>query len=265
MNEKLQYASMLEIPVNTCNITYKPIKKKKRKKNRVSSEEVKQELLAKVNSSTQTDEVYLPAPTENVQADIPYERRDSVVMHNDAETVRAKSKNTKSSPAVTIQLIIVGVLLAVIFLTTAFYPNSGIGAFLNGTFTNEQAPTATVDDRNYSDFTPVFSFGSEGAVISDGVTTITATGSVYAPCDGTVTTVSADGNGKFSLEITHSENFKSVLTGLDYAYAEKGDEVFGNIPVGFIREGELKMCFTGENGEIITDYQLSGNTVVWAV
>ena len=34
MNEKLQYATMLEIPVNTCNVTYTPIKRKKKSKKR---------------------------------------------------------------------------------------------------------------------------------------------------------------------------------------------------------------------------------------
>ena len=38
MNDKLQYAEMLEIPVNSCNITVKPSKRKKQKKNtRVST------------------------------------------------------------------------------------------------------------------------------------------------------------------------------------------------------------------------------------
>ena len=49
MNEKLQYAEMLEIPVNTCNITYQPTKKRINKgKNFL--EEIK-EKLAKNNLS----------------------------------------------------------------------------------------------------------------------------------------------------------------------------------------------------------------------
>ena len=31
MNEKLQYATMLEIPVSTCNVTFQPTKKKRAK------------------------------------------------------------------------------------------------------------------------------------------------------------------------------------------------------------------------------------------
>ena len=54
MNEKLQYASMLEIPVNTCNVTYKPIKKRRlKRKKHPSSEEVKNELLKKVNAAAE--------------------------------------------------------------------------------------------------------------------------------------------------------------------------------------------------------------------
>ena len=50
MNEKLQYAEMLEIPVNTCNITYKPPKKRKAQRKTVDGDKVKAELMEKINS-----------------------------------------------------------------------------------------------------------------------------------------------------------------------------------------------------------------------
>ena len=49
MNEKLQYAEMLEIPVNTCNITYKPPKKRKGRAKNVDADKVKAELVDKIN------------------------------------------------------------------------------------------------------------------------------------------------------------------------------------------------------------------------
>ena len=52
MNEKLQYASMLEIPVNSCNITSAPLKKRKvRRKKTRADEDVNKELLDKVNGA----------------------------------------------------------------------------------------------------------------------------------------------------------------------------------------------------------------------
>ena len=54
MNEKLQYATMLEIPVNTCNVTFQPTKKRKtRRKKDVNPEAVKQQLMNKINAEEQ--------------------------------------------------------------------------------------------------------------------------------------------------------------------------------------------------------------------
>ena len=51
MNEKLQYATMLEIPVSTCNVTFRPTKKKRTKtKKQQNPEVVKEKLLSKINS-----------------------------------------------------------------------------------------------------------------------------------------------------------------------------------------------------------------------
>ena len=55
MNEKLQYASMLEIPVQSCNISYKPIKKKTKKKKAVQ-DDVKEKLLTKINNAPDAEE-----------------------------------------------------------------------------------------------------------------------------------------------------------------------------------------------------------------
>ena len=54
MNEKLEYAEMLEIPVNTCNITYKPSKNKNKKK-LVKLEEAKEKLLKKINNNVEKE------------------------------------------------------------------------------------------------------------------------------------------------------------------------------------------------------------------
>ena len=68
MNEKLQYASMLEIPVSTCNVTYKPTKKRRfgRKKS-AATEDVKKELLKKVNAISEVESV--PSAPEKTAAE----------------------------------------------------------------------------------------------------------------------------------------------------------------------------------------------------
>lgn len=258
---------MLEIPVNTCNITYKPVKKRKsRRKKSVAPEEVKQELLQKVNSAAAEDENPAEAVAEIAQAEnayAPVEKEQTA----EAEIPRAETKKKRkfAISAVTVELVVIGALLAVIFLTNAFYPQSGINAFMHSVF-GEKTVEQTVDERLYGEFAPVVAnVGDTVPVIENGTMTVAASGSVYAPCDGKIAALTADGNGKYTLEIAHSENFRSVIMGLDYAYANVGDTVYGNLPVGYVSGEEFKMCFTGEDGAVITDYEISDNTVVWAV
>jgi hypothetical protein len=71
-------------------------------------------------------------------------------------------------------------------------------------------------------------------------------------------------NGKYDIEITHSDNFKSVLTGIDFAYAGLNDKVYSNIPVGYVMAGAT-MCFKGVDDVVISDFQIIEDTVVWAV
>ena len=123
---------------------------------------------------------------------------------------------------------------------------------------------AVVDEREFDEFSPVIM--TAGSVeLNEGVITFGGKGSVYAPCDGTVSSVVVAENGLYTIEITHSENFKTIFSGLEFAYAGQGDSVFGNIPVGYMDGDGATMCFTDGSGAIISDYQLIDNSVVWAV
>lgn len=259
MNEKLQYATMLDIPVNSCSITRAPQKKRKSKtKKSRSDEEIKKELLDKVNAVSENQEV---TTEESLKAFEPADNDDT-----SAPQSKSERKRGFKFTVVTVQLILIGALVAAIFLTNAFYENSGINAFMRSVFTAEstaEGQTET-DSREYGEFKPVIAYGGSGSpVIDEGVMTIEGKGSAYTPYDGTVTKITVDGAGKYSLEISHSDKFKSVISGLDYAYAEIGDSVFSNIPVGYSGESGIKMCFLDGNGTVITGYSLEGSTVVW--
>ena len=310
MNEKLQYASMLEIPVNTCNVTYKPIKKRRlKRKKHPSSEEVKNELLKKVNaaaeneispaekydvaenrafgeesenafmqnagrsdcsdcvltesSENQTERSGCGAAAKNVRSESEKSERE-----NKTFTVSEKNKKHRKKlgiSAIGVELAVIGALVAVIFLTSAFYPQSGVNAFIKSVFGTKEV-AETIDERTYDEFAPVITTAvGETLSVEDGAVVIGGKGSVYSPLGGVVKSVTADGNGRFNIEIAHSGKFSTIISGIDYAYAAVGDKVFGNIPVGYVKESGVKMCFTGENGAAITDYELSGNAVVWAV
>lgn len=256
MNEKLQYASMLEIPVSTCNVTFKPKKKRLfKQKNKSNPEEVKNELLEKVNSGV----------LEETNAEVQEESETNASVQTVTVTTGKKKREKgalKKAPSL-IAIAVIGVLLAVIFLTNAFYP-SGINAFMNSVFgTGEQV--ASTDERTFESFAPCITFtGGAYQIDENGNVNFSGKGSVYAGCDGEVVSISQDEYGKYIVEIAHSDNFTSVIKGLDYAYATMGDAVYGNIPVGYVSE-TVSMCFVGENGSVITDYQIVDNTVVWGV
>lgn len=253
MDEKMQYADMLEIPVNTCTITNAPVRKKRlSKKKKVDPELVKAKLIDKINA--QTDETPIEAPIEQA---IDQTATSTITTISDA-----KPKGRFKFSLITVQLLVIGVLLATIFITNSVYPDSGLNVFMRGVLGVEQA--SEVDDRQFSDFEPVISIGDGNVVLSDGVMTVSGEGSVYSACDGKVTALSQGEDGKYTLQITHSKNFASVFTGIDYAYCQVGDTVYSNIPVGYVEES-VTMCFTGEQGSVIENFTIENNNVIWSV
>ncbi len=266
MNEKLQYASMLEIPVSTCNITLQPLKKRRfRKKKKADTEAVKNKLIEKVNLEVKTEktEENIENLTENVSEQI-YEENlnfEEYQEETSVEPVKKEKKKFKFS-IIGVQLTLIGVLVATIFLTNALYAESGINVFLRNVFGTEQA--SVIDERGHEEFTPVLGFNGSEISLADGIMSFAGSGSVYSPCDGKVTSVTVGEDGKYTVEITHSTNFKSILTGIDYAYADLEQKVYGNIPVGYIKESAT-MCFVNQTGAVISNYQIVDGSVVWAV
>lgn len=236
MNDDMQYKAMLDIPVNTCNITYKPLKRRKRVK-KFTPEEVKEQLVNKVNQSSNETEV-----------------------ESKEEPSIVKEEGKKRSKIVSVQLAVIGVLVACICLTNAFVKGSAINVFFAQIF---KPQTEIVDAREYDDFTPTFALTENQAVIEDGVMSVSKAGSVYTSLDGTVTLVNNE-DGKYTVEVAHNDNFKTVFNGLKHVYFEQGANVYGNIPLGYSAEDGYSVCFYNADG-IITDYTLSEGQIVWAV
>ena len=253
MDEKMQYADMLDMPVNTSSITTQaPKKKRSAKKKKIDAEQVKAQLITQINQTALED--------EQVLDEQPVEQTVSTTTLRAVKPKRFNGKIKLS--VVTLQIAIIGVLIATIFITNSVYPNSGLNVFMRGVLGVEQ--TATVDDREFSDFTPVLSFGDGSLAVSNGVMTITGEGSVYSSCDGKVTALTKGDDGKYLMEITHSQNFVSVFSGIDYAYSQVGDAVYKNIPVGYVNE-DVSMCFKGADGALIENYTVENNQIIWAV
>ncbi len=270
MNEKLQYASMLEMPFSTANVTVMPTKKRKKKVKEINAETVKQELIQKVNAEEEinaySENIALPEypsqlESEYSQENYNYEQSTSV-QNAPKMSFKERIKNFKVS-VIAVQFAVIGALIATIFLTSAINPNAGINTFFKGVFSSQ--PSEVVDERLHSEFAPVIALDENEFVLEDGIMTLSASGSIYSPCDGEILSVSVDESGKYTVEIGHSANFKSRLTGLDIVYGEQGGKVYSNIPVGYLSSEGATMCFTGADGSIISGYQIVDNSVIWAV
>ena len=159
MNDKLQYATMLEIPVNTCSITEIPkTNKRGRRKKAVNPESVKQELIKKVNldENMETNESQVGEQASSEQNRIAEEYTEqlkqgeaeaqTVETAEQEEKVEEQEKQTSATvrsvkqqeraekpkfkfSVIGVQLAVIAVLAATIFLTNAFYADSGINVF----------------------------------------------------------------------------------------------------------------------------------------
>ncbi len=256
MNEKMQYASMLEMPVNTCSVTVKEVKRKGlRKKRDVDS--VKEQLINKVNAE---QEQLLDSGADVLEESA---IEPSVAIEDSATVNKIERKKRSKLTIIGAQFIIIGALVATIFLTNAFYPESGINVFMREVFGSGSQATS-VDERLYEQFAPVIAL-DEGASVSleNGVMNFSGKGSVYSPCDGTVGSITKQEDGTFSIEVFHSTNFSTCIDGLEHVYVENGAQVFFNIPLGYSLDNGASMCFKGADGEVISNYQIIDDWVVW--
>ena len=258
MDEKLEYAEMLNIPVSTSAITYKPHKKRffKRKKD---GEKAKRELIEKVNGELTENPLTETAET----ADNAEEKINAEGYVPTVNIERGKKKGGLKVNVIGIEMIAVGVLAAIICLTSALVPSSGINVFFREVFGAKSVET--VDERTYEDFTAVLPASADDITLNEGVITINNATAVYSPCDGVVSSLSFDTeSATYTMVVKHNDNFKTVITGVDYAYAEIGAAVFSNVPVAYVKD-TATLCFTDGSGVTIQNYAISNGAVVWAV
>ncbi len=244
MNEELDYAEMLEIPVETVTV-----KRKERRKKGGHENDLRDKLVEQVNDrvgETESDPAYAESKPIEREAK-PHAKREKVLRR-----------------VVVGEFVAVCALCAVIFLTNIFLPASAINTFVKGLFSNG---TAAADTRTYADFTlsPVVSerAGAELAVSESGTLTFTSACSVYSPCDGVVAAIGGDAETGYAVEIKHSENFSTFIAGLDTVYAAEGDKVYSNLPLGH-SDGETEVRVTFFDGETpLTCYTVNGSQLAW--
>lgn len=243
MNEELDYAEMLEIPVETVTVNRKERKKRK-------EDDLQEQLVQEVNERMETAEDPAYAESTLISREEKFEGR----------------KQRVSRRILIGEFIAVCALCATIFLTNIFMTDSAINTFVRGLFQGNAAETT--DTRVYTDFNLSSivndTVDTEIAVSSAGVLSFTAKCSVYSPCDGKISAVNGNADAGYTVEIKHSDSFSTIMSGLDAVYLGSGDSVKSNIPLGYTDgEGEVRVMFYSE-GTLITSCSVEGNVLSWS-
>lgn len=239
MNEEVDYAEMLEIPVSTVNVVKKPMRKRRDVK-----EAVIDSVNEKVSSESDESEPEREASSLRIYDSLPKKRANPVLI---GEFVAAIA------------------LCLVIFLTNVFMENSAMNNFVERVFSSQNA--ADGDARSYQDFklTGIVNDFSSVPVTtaSGGALCFTGEESVYPVCDGSVQSVS-ETDGLYTVTLSHSSSFGSVITGLSRAYVKVGDEVKWNLPIGYSDGKNEVRVMLYDNDTLLDCYQVDeDNAISW--
>ncbi len=291
MNEELEYAEMLEIPVSTVNVVRKIRRRKKRNKQTEAQDALplKDSVIAQVNDKMMSENEQLEG---NIDFDPLPERIDTVRLYasgkkglyeteffeeNEAYALGEEQENEptmyemKSKPSKTMRIALgvefgaVCALCAGIFLTNVFVPDSAVNTFFRALTTPAQ--TVATDERPYSDFTlsPVISDLSKAQLTLSptGILSFTDACHVYPSANGEVGEIIQNGD-TYNVKICYSDTFTGVISGLDVVYYNVGEQVKANVPVGYTN-GETEVQVTMyDSGTLLNCFELTDeNCLAW--
>ena len=249
MNQELDYAEMLEIPVSTVNVVKKKsinLFKRKNEKAQQPREDLKELVVDSVN--------------ERVGAYVYAEDLSDPPEKEKKNPFKNLSKD-KGKLVLFTELVAVCVFAIAIFLTNIFMPNSAINTFI-GTFTGKPAEV----ERAYSEFTlssVISDFSDAEVKISEnGVMSFQGKTAVYPVCEGKIASVSKT-DDLYTVQIAHTSTFTSVITGLTDVYSAEGTFIAANIPFGYSDgENEVRISlYDGEN--LLSCFKLMDEVPVW--
>lgn len=243
MSDSIEYAKMSEIPVSSCEITVKEVKKKK---------DIKNKVIDKVNS--RLDEAVEIKPKRkkfSLFSLLKRTKKENKVKVND----NSQEKKGRFD-IVTAQLITIFALVVAILLTNIFWENSAMNNMFKHVFNKEKNVTL-----NYNEFDAVAPTVDRAVSLDNGVMSVSGKGSIYSPVAGEVTHVE-EKDGKWEMTVTHTDEFKSVISGLDCCFYDKGYKIYSTMPIGY-SEGNAVTVEMFNNGNLITDYSIANGVIVW--
>ncbi|MBQ7642389.1 MAG: hypothetical protein IJS67_00660 [Clostridia bacterium] len=242
MKDGTEYAKMLEMPLSSCDVIIKHAKRRKKKN-------AKEELIAKVNFEAENEKPLC---------------EDEVAEESEptSEEPRRKKRKFFKKPLFKFDVIYaegiaVFLLVATILLTNIFWEDSGINTLFKSTFGNAEK----TDARTYLSFSAKLPSDELDATLAEGVMTFSGKGALYPVCDGKVEKIATQ-DDKYTVTISHSDLFKTVVSGMDYVYAEEGEEVYKYIPIGYIGGGSAEVTMYND-GVLLTGYLLESGSIVW--
>lgn len=234
MKDGMEYAEMLGMEVSSCDVYVKPKKTRKKK-------ELKDDVIKKVNEPEVAN-----AEFNEFGTDIP---------------VRSNGEKKKKFrfDVVYAEGVAVFLLAVTILLTNIFWENSGMNRLFKSAFGDGQ--TVQADTRTNVNFNAQSPSGEMEVTLDKGVMVFSGKGSLYPVCDGKVASV-VEEDGKYTITLKHSDVFKTVISGVDFVYADQGDDVFKYVPVCYVNGGDAKVSMYNK-GVLVTNYAVEGGSIVW--
>lgn len=234
MKDGMEYAEMLGMEVSSCDVYVKPKKTRKKK-------ELKDDVIKKVNEPEVAN-----AEFGEFGTDIP---------------VRSNGEKKKKFrfDVVYAEGVAVFLLAVTILLTNIFWENSGMNRLFKSAFGDGQ--TVQTDTRTNVNFNAQSPSGEMEVTLDKGVMVFSGKGSLYPVCDGKVASV-VEEDGKYTITLKHSDVFKTVISGVDFVYADQGDDVFKYVPVCYVNGGDAKVSMYNKD-VLVTNYVVEGGSIVW--
>lgn len=234
MKDGMEYAEMLGMEVSSCDVYVKPKKTRKKK-------ELKDDVIKKVNEPEVAN-----AEFGEFGTDIP---------------VRSNGEKKKKFrfDVVYAEGVAVFLLAVTILLTNIFWENSGMNRLFKSAFGDGQ--TVQTDTRTNVNFNAQSPSGEMEVTLDKGVMVFSGKGSLYPVCDGKVASV-VEEDGKYTITLKHSDVFKTVISGVDFVYADQGDDVFKYVPLCYVNGGDAKVSMYNKD-VLVTNYAVEGGSIVW--
>ena len=271
MASDLDYAKMIEIPLNTCEYQTKKRKTLFKKKKFISLINKKLSAnKAQALNDNELDATFANA-TANEQTKPEKERDSPSKSENKTLTTKSEPAQTKNLPAlyvskkekiknaiISAQVVAVFALVSAIILTNVFWENSGMNTLFKSVFNSQQIAT---DNRAPTDFSLYLPIKGDGVTLNNGVIETNGEYSLYPVCDGTVSKVQKNSNGSYTVTISHSDSFFSVIEGVDLVYFSVGEEVSKDLPIGYTNNSAKVYLY--HQDKLLTDYATVENSIVF--